>query len=172
MHGSHIEGWMTEPELEWLYRQAKRFRSVVEIGSWKGRSTYALCESGCPLVIAIDHFLGSDEQQAEPAIAEGTLRAEFQRNLAGFNNLRLMSMSSEQAAHILTGVVDMVFIDGSHKYKDVSNDIKLWWPRTTYLIAGHDFDQPDVARAVRQQFPSGYSNIKRGPDSIWSLELI
>lgn len=63
--GSHIQGWMTVEELNWLLETGKAMESIVEVGSWKGRSTFAQCSSGCPRVYAVDHFKGSSEHQQE-----------------------------------------------------------------------------------------------------------
>ena len=63
---------MTEAELQWLTERAAEASSVVEIGSWKGRSTAALL-SGCKgTVTAVDHFLGSpdDERHKEAATTD------------------------------------------------------------------------------------------------------
>ncbi len=51
-----IQGWMSLKELNWLYQQAKKCDSILEIGSWKGRSTHALL-SGCKgIVTCVDTF--------------------------------------------------------------------------------------------------------------------
>jgi hypothetical protein len=39
-----IPGWMTEDELRWLHETAKSMASVVEIGCYQGRSTFALLQ--------------------------------------------------------------------------------------------------------------------------------
>ena len=59
-----IEGWMTPSELAFLQAivlSLPRNPSVVEVGSWKGRSTVAICEAlqitGGRL-IAVDTFRG------------------------------------------------------------------------------------------------------------------
>ena len=56
---NRITGFMSEPELTQLYKWACECESIVEIGSWRGRSTHALL-SGCKgKVYAVDHFGGN-----------------------------------------------------------------------------------------------------------------
>ncbi|MHA1482503.1 MAG: glycosyltransferase [Candidatus Heimdallarchaeaceae archaeon] len=60
--GNKIEGWMTFPELQFLYKKSKEMKSICEVGSWKGRSTHALL-TGCKgKVTAVDHFNGSAQK--------------------------------------------------------------------------------------------------------------
>lgn len=158
---------MSTRELAWLKKTATSMKSVIEIGSWKGRSTFALCSSGCPLVIAVDHFKGSTEHQFDqmPGI---DLRAEFDKNVGHFPNLRVLAMSSEDASGSV-GLVDMVFIDASHEYESVNQDITLWAPKARVIVAGHDYTiYGSVKRAVDEYFG-------RPPDeqveSIWSMRL-
>ena len=57
-----IDGWMDEKELNWLYTTALEMASVVEVGSWRGRSTSALL-SGCKgPVFAVDTWKGSPDE--------------------------------------------------------------------------------------------------------------
>ena len=57
MYTNDIEGWMEQTELEWLYSIASEMESIVEIGSWKGRSIHALCTRCKGTVTAIDLFM-------------------------------------------------------------------------------------------------------------------
>ena len=110
--GDHIHGWMDNHELNWLYETAKSLQSVVEIGCWRGRSTFALCTSGCPRVIAVDHFQGSVEHQSFIRQENLDVRAEFYKNVGHFDNLRILDKPSVEAAEWvkkLEGQVDMVF---------------------------------------------------------------
>ena len=138
--GQHIDGWMSEQELHFLHDTAKTMQSVVEIGSYKGRSTYALCSSGCPLVTSVDpHWSGTFK--------------EFITNLAEFQNLRYFSLCS-QDADILITQTDMLFIDGNHEYESVKQDLELYTIKTTKLVTGHDYipEWPGVIKAVNEFF--------------------
>jgi len=165
-----IAGWMTAREQNWLYDKAKQMQSVVEIGSWKGKSTHALC-CGCPgMVTAVDHFKGSAKERegAHKEAAEHDVYAEFKANTACFKNLAVLKMSSSKASFEV-GNADMVFIDGGHEYEEVLADIKAWLPKTKKLICGHDYTNFEgVHRAVNEYF--GTDGVKLF-DSIWFKEL-
>jgi predicted O-methyltransferase YrrM len=46
--------------------------------------------------------------------------------------------------------LDFVFIDASHEYQDVKEDIINWLPKVKIggIIAGHDIGSPEVGKAV------------------------
>lgn len=152
MH-KEIQGWMSEGECKWLRETAKKMHSVVEIGSWKGKSTQALLQ-GCPgLVYAVDTWKGSKEELLG-AHAEATTSDIFKiflANVRDFSNLRVRQMQSHRAAKTIPNV-DMVFIDGSHLYESVKRDIEVWLPKTLKLICGHDRQQDGVPKAVEEIF--------------------
>jgi hypothetical protein len=153
--GSHIQGWMGIRELLWLHETAKNMESVVEVGSWKGRSTFALCSSGCPRVIAVDHFQGSPEHQRDFGFAHGwSPYPEFERNiLQNFQNVGLKHMTSVEAAQeFADGSVDMVFLDGAHEYAAVQEDLAAWESKATRLIAVHARSHAWVQRALDEYF--------------------
>lgn len=57
---------------------------------------------------------------------------------------------SSVAAEIIEEPLDFVYIDGNHDYKFVSEDIEIWTPKVKKggLVSGHDYNIPDVAKAV------------------------
>jgi len=154
--GNGIDGWMTPLELEFLFQNAKEMGSVIEVGSWKGRSTHALL-SGCPgTVIAVDHFLGSKEESTAHAEAKkpGDLVYEaFMRNVGHFRNLVVKRMDTLEAAKEC-GLADMVFVDCGHSYEEVKEDIRNWGPKARKLLCGHDYCPawPGVRQAVDEAF--------------------
>src|SRR6202140_897594 len=148
-HAETIEGWMFRPELEALYDWALEMDSIVEVGSWKGRSTYVLCKGSKGTVTAVDTFQGSPhdaEHMRRVAAAGGSTFGEFSLNLIDCDNLTVLRKESVLAAEFHTDV-DMVFIDAGHSYEECLADLKAWLPRTKKLICGHDAQFPSVQRA-------------------------
>jgi hypothetical protein len=162
-----IPGWMNRSELEWLGKTARSMDSIVEVGSWKGRSTKVLLEN-CPgTVYSIDHFRGSKNATEELAQSYGEdgLYKEFMKNVGHFPNLKVMKMSSLEAAEKMNGQkFDLVFIDGDHSFNAVFADIQAWLPKCKKIIAGHDYQE--VIYSVHQLL--GNVNVV---GSIWYKEL-
>lgn len=72
--------------------------------------------------------------------------------------------STEVAATVEDGSLDMVFLDADHSYEGVHSDIEAWRPKVRKggWIGGHDYgnDEPaydfsGVKRAVDEAFPDG-----------------
>jgi len=135
--GNNIEGWMSAAELAWLYETAKQMRSIVEVGSFKGRSTHALC-SGCQgTVTAVDHFAPEHLGPIGDRILE-----EFTANMRAFPRLKVIrAWSVDAAQQFEDSSIDMVFIDAHHTYTPA-------WP--------------GVIRAVDEQLGPVYVH-----DTIW-----
>jgi glycosyltransferase involved in cell wall biosynthesis len=152
-----IEGWMTYSELLWLYETASTVQSIVELGSWQGKSTHALC-SGCPhgLITAIDHFQGSDDERDLTKEAAKTMDVygNFLKNMAPFRNIKVNAKNVEWAAgDYPDGAFDMVFIDAEHSYSAVRRDIRLWKPKARKILCGHDYSDtwPELKQAVKDE---------------------
>jgi hypothetical protein len=162
-----IAGFMDPMEMWWLNEQAKKMESIVEIGSWKGRSTYALL-SGCKgMVTAVDTWAGNPTDQTGKEAAEKDIHAEFMKNVGHFPNLNVMKMTSAEAAETFDDKsVDMVFIDGDHRYAHVKADIEAWLPKAKRLICGHDYHWIGVEEAVTEKF-----GLVDTAESIWLKEL-
>lgn len=153
-----IDGFMTEEELTWLYQTAQRMNSIVEIGSWKGRSTSVLL-AGCKgSVTAVDNWTGHDPASngsLEVTAATEDVFNTFLDNVGHFPNLHVMQMSSADAADEYgTQTADMVFIDAEHTYEGCKADIAKWAPKARKLIALHDYSAAwqGVMQAVNEAF--------------------
>lgn len=164
--GSHIpkEGMgVTDDELQWLYNQAKDMNSIIEIGSYKGRSTFALCFGCRGTVYSVDNFCTNGEQAYK----------EYMQNVGFMPNIVTLKMTSEEAAEYLGNmVVDMAFIDGSHDDVNVKRDIEIWAPRCRKLICGHDYNGAAAHAGLCREVDAHFPDRQIGADFIWYKRLI
>jgi predicted O-methyltransferase YrrM len=118
--------------------------TIVEIGSWKGKSTVWLAsgarQSGAR-VFAIDPHEASHEDPAARTL--DTLR----RNLSDAGVLDLVTpiiARSENASRDFTGPIDVLFVDGDHTGAGVRRDLEQWLPKmaTPGALALHDVVNP------------------------------
>ena len=162
-----VEGWMRFPELQWLYETSKKMKTIAEVGSWKGKSTHALC-SGCKngLVYSIDHFKGSSGEEEAHKEAQGDIvYNQFLENMKSFSNLKVNRTDSLTASKMYPDKsFDLVFIDAEHTYEGVKKDIQAWRNKAKIILSGHDYSDmwPDIKRAVSEVV--GEVNVV---DSIW-----
>lgn len=110
---------------------------IVEIGSFRGRSTIVLRRAAKPgvEVVAIDPHGGSDRgpQEIEADAARGEADHEaFHRNLraAGVEELvRHVRRPSHEALGEVEAPVDLLYVDGAHRYGPARADIEHWGAR-------------------------------------------
>jgi len=164
--GHHIDGWMLPVELYWLNEMAKSMHQIMEIGCYKGRSSYALAE-GCPgRVFCVDHFTGEkcSHQSVDATLEDKEIFLENMKEFIESGKAVLLEMTSKQAAEECDGLFDMVFIDGAHDYESVQANIREWAPFTKLVMCGHDFDMPEVRKAVLDIFGK---TVRNGFGNIW-----
>lgn len=164
-----IDGFMSEIELDWIAKQSKIFSVVIEVGSWKGRSTRSWGDNTCGKVYAVDHWNGTEDERNTYHVEAKKMNGDYvyftflsnNHDLIESGKILPLRMSSANAAKFLIdkGIqADMIFIDGGHSYEEVKNDISLWLPlvKETGFIAGHDyyheFHWPGVKQAVTEKF--------------------
>ena len=148
---AEVQGWMTRDQAQRLWSAAQRLSGpgrIVEIGSYHGRSAIILssaAEAGIE-VYAIDPHGGNDRgpQQLEGEFEDGQRDHEtFLRNLreAGVaERVRHVRKPSQDATDDVPGLLEVVYIDGAHRYQPARADIVRWGakvaPGGTLLI--HD----------------------------------
>jgi predicted O-methyltransferase YrrM len=135
-----VEGWLTDAQAHRLWNTAAALRPgarVVEIGSFRGRSTIVLASAAAEGVelVAIDPHGGGDRgpQEITPdAVAGDADFAAFNANLdaAGVQpRIRHVRAMSDQALGEVSAPIDLLFIDGAHRYAPARADIEQWGSR-------------------------------------------
>lgn len=160
-----IDGWLTAPEASALYDLAHDAKGpIVEIGSWRGRSTavLALASMGGNYqpVYAVDSFapvLHTPSGGVAPASSPALLRSNL--DAAGVNGLvHIVAKPSTEAAAEVPNEIDVLFVDGAHDYESAKADLELYLPKVRLggRVAIHDCHEadPGVVQAVDEVMSS------------------
>ena len=141
---------ISEDEAETLMRLAAEVPAeacIVEVGSYRGRSTTALAlgADGAPVYAIEPHESFSGLYGGEFGPAD---RRAFFANLlrAGVvERVRLVNLSSEVASEGWTRPIGLLWIDGDHSVEGVRRDFEAWAPylRPGGLVAFHDALDPE-----------------------------
>jgi len=143
-----VDGWLNPKEAKILYELAEKCQArgaIVEVGSWKGKSTICLARGslagGKARIHAIDPHTGSPEHSKE----FGTVWTfdEFRRNItaAGMDEMVMPHVDfSDAVARKFDEPVELIFIDGLHEYEGVKIDFDSWFPKVINhgTMAFHD----------------------------------
>ena len=132
-----IEGWLTDAQAARLRAAASRSRpdgAVVEIGSFRGKSTVVLAQAAGS-VIAIDPHAGSDRgpQEIEAEASRGDADHEaFLSNLAAAgvaDRVRHVRKFSSDAHGDVAGPLSLLYVDGAHRFDPARADLAGWGGR-------------------------------------------
>lgn len=132
-----LDGWLNPREGRLLFRLAKKCAgrgAIVEIGSWKGKSTIWLSEGSLAgsrtRIHAIDPHTGSPQHLE--MFGEVWTFEEFKRNIAkaGVSDIVVPHVDfSCSVARTFDEPVELIFIDGLHEYEGVKEDFEAWFPK-------------------------------------------
>lgn len=135
-----VPGWLTDAQARSLWDAAAGVAPggrIVEIGSFRGRSTIVLASAAREgvAIVAVDPHGGGDRGPRE--ISPDAGRGE-EDHAAFWENLRRAGVG-ERVAHVrassacaldsVPGPVDVLYVDGAHRYAPARADIELWGAR-------------------------------------------
>ena len=123
---------------------------IAEIGPWTGLTTsifasYAREKGG--LVHAIDWFKGTEKTMLIDIAGRCDILSVFSDNMRELNlmgSINILKMRSEEAVkHFKDQSLDLVFIDGDHRYEAIKQDIEMWYPKVKNggVFSGHDCEK-------------------------------
>jgi predicted O-methyltransferase YrrM len=130
---SSCDGMISLKEADLLYLLATEAKAgcIVEVGSYRGRSAVALALGskagrGMPVYAVEPHepFRGALGGEFGPADRAAFYRAMLRTGC--YHTVRLVNLSSEQAAAAWALPVSLLFLDGDHTYPGVSRDWRCW----------------------------------------------
>ncbi|MGB3192154.1 MAG: class I SAM-dependent methyltransferase, partial [Limnoraphis sp.] len=156
-----IEGFMMPGQEEYLFNKVSSLSDdavIVEVGSFKGRSTVAMayaCIGTNRKIYSIDTWDGNDSDFPDRNFFEIWKKNVKDNNLLDYV-VPLQGYSHDILSRwnelVENQKIDFIFIDGSHQYLDVLKDFELSFPliKEDGWIAFHD---------VIQTWP--------GPERVW-----
>jgi predicted O-methyltransferase YrrM len=146
-----MQGWLRPAQGRRLWDLATAVGphgSVVEIGSYQGKSTVILASAvnETAMVYAIDPHAGNDRGPGE---WEGEAADGQTDHIAFMDNLRKVGVHervayvrefSQKAHHLVPGTIDLLYVDGAHGYAPALSDIGEWGDRVVEdgVMAIHD----------------------------------
>jgi predicted O-methyltransferase YrrM len=173
-----VPGWFEDGEA-WALHEVVRLHpargsggpTVVEIGSWQGRSTIVIARALRARRSGLVHAIDPHRRTAihESTGVEDTYAA-FLANIrdAGLSDhvrpLRLRS--SDARPQFADRSVDVLLVDGAHGYDDVVRDIDEWTPALAdgATVAFHDVRSYGAVRRALAgsvvRFPSPFGNLR------------
>jgi predicted O-methyltransferase YrrM len=135
-----VDGWLTPEQARCLFEAASEVPAggrIVEIGSFRGRSTIVLARGAAEgvEVVAIDPHAGNDRgpQEIDGYAAEAEDdHARFLANLdaAGVaHRVTVVRKFSDDAHGDVADPIDLLWVDGAHRFGPARADLKAWGDR-------------------------------------------
>ena len=164
-----IRGWHSEAPVFARVIAETQPETIVEVGSWKGASAIHMARLTAPRhtrIVCVDTWLGGFSLMAgngEPGRIPRdhgypTIYFQFLHNVkaAGFEHrITPLPMTSRDGARFLSladNRAELVYIDGSHLYDDVMDDLSDYWPLVAPggILFGDDYPLDEVRHAVNR----------------------
>lgn len=169
---SRVAGWNYDREYFPKIMEEVRPKTILEVGSWLGGSAIRMATIAQNYVapedlevVCIDTWLGASEFWSKqedssrdlklvngyPSVYYDFLSNVFNAQLQNIITPFPISSSAGLKFLIRNGVrFDLAYIDGSHDYEDVVNDIKLARQVAPVLFGDDFYSFQDVGRAVTE----------------------
>jgi hypothetical protein len=182
------------PEFIYIYHKevlrdlikAENLKVICEVGVWKSHLLrYLLRDKDCFKIItnyfAIDQFKPLAKEHGHMSNKTSydwhLLYLNACKYMPWFPQLKIMKLTSYESSKLFQDeYFDLVFIDASHFYEDVLDDIKIWIPKVKKggFISGHDYGMGEkkghgVKQAVDEYFGEGNVIVKE--DGVWYKKI-
>jgi predicted O-methyltransferase YrrM len=153
-----VPGHLSEKESYALYKYAKKVSKdskILEIGSYKGKSTVFLCKgSKSEEIYIVDTFTNIDMSEGP----KNTFKDFYFNTRKYHKKLIIIKGLSGDASTIskIPGSLDLIFLDADHRYEAVKLDIWNYLPKLNKkgLFIFHDYGNPTGVKPALDEFIS------------------
>ncbi len=183
---SHVQGWLHDSAGMSLYQLVGNHApngNIVELGSWKGKSTIwlgsAVQDRGEGKVFAVDTWEGSPEHNKLLAnYSKDQLFEEFKRNIIqnGLESFAEPIRSDTITASRIWNInkkIGLLFIDASHDYDSVKKDFEFWSPfvsKDGFIVFDDVPSWPGPTKLI-SQLPNWYEQVAVSPNN-WIVQKV
>ncbi len=158
---SQIDGWFNhQAAYDHLLTNMPKDGTFVELGAWLGKSSSYLCDKATGQdIIIVDTWKGSPNEltTTHKLATKQDIYPLFLENMGDRKYTAIKATSKAAARKFKAESLDVVFIDLTHTYEAVKEDIKLWLPKVKKggYIAGDDYHEnwKGVIQAVDELLP-------------------
>lgn len=164
---------MKQKRFHWLADMVKTnsFTTGAEVGAAIGITTKHLLDN-CPslkvlTIVDLWEPVPGSSNFDRPDM-EQVFRSKFENEK---RIIILKGISWEVPTVLSDESFDFVFIDASHDYQSVLNDIVAWMPKIKSggILCGHDLHFPGVRQALEELFEGNYQ--ETGIDNVWYVQV-
>lgn len=168
--------WSGHRPFAYDYVRNMRPSRIAELGCFYGCSTFAFLQAVLDggldtCFYAVDSWIGdaftaSDYRED----VSGVFRRILKRYYGGLD-VRVMQTSFDRAAGLIEdGSLDLIHIDGSHRYEDAAHDFDLWSPKLKDdgVLFFHDTGE-DLLYGRPMGTRRFWLDLKKGPG--WTMEF-
>lgn len=185
---NQVHGWFDfSTWYEQIAREVPERGILVEAGVWQGASLIHLAQACNALgkaaeIYGVDLFAraGYLGTSAPPQLARITEHGSWLHLVTAnlvehrvIDAVKLLQLPIARAARCFDdGSVFCCYVDGAHDEASVMQDMQAWWPKIAPggYLSGHDWNWPDVRRAVENFAASiGKAIMNHGP-SVWIIQ--
>lgn len=135
-----VEGWLSDDQARRLWEAARAVRAggqIVEIGSYRGRSAIVLARAAPDgaAVVAIDPHAGNDRGPRQIAGTPDAGQRDHEAFMANLERAEVAArvthvrLPSQEALDAVDGEIDLLYVDGAHRYRPARDDIARWGAR-------------------------------------------
>lgn len=145
---------------EQLYETLPQQARVAEVGVYRGNNARAIVQHSHPVRLWLVDTWAWGRPEDCPArewdkkLPLPTGEQAYLEVVKAFwdqPSVTVLRARSVSAARVFADVsLDWVYIDANHSYASAMEDLREWFPKVRVggVLAGHDFNQTEVARAV------------------------
>ena len=157
--------WLAHAPFAFWLIAALRPGTLVELGTYRGFSYLTFCQAVAKLGLptrctAVDNWEGDAHSGRYGPGVLADLRRAHDASYSDFSTL-IQSSFDDAVGRFADGSIDLLHIDGSHRYEDVRHDFELWRPklslRAVVLLHDtqeHEFGVPRLWSELKSRFPA------------------